>query len=103
MAVFGASGYTGGELLRILISHPAFTVTVITSREYSGKPVYMAHPHLKGLLSLKFVKLEEALNKEFDYALLALPHGISKEVVPLLLEMGVGVVDLGADFRLKDS
>ena len=102
VAVFGASGYTGGELLRILVSHPAFTVSVATSREYAGKPVYMAHPHLKGLLSLKFIGMEEALEKEFDYALLALPHGISKDVVPILLERGIGVVDLGADFRLRD-
>ncbi len=102
VAVFGASGYTGGELLRILVSHPAFTVSVATSREYAGRPVYMAHPHLKGLLSLKFIGMEEALEKEFDYALLALPHGISKDVVPILLERGIGVVDLGADFRLRD-
>ncbi len=102
VAVFGASGYTGGELLRILVSHPAFTVSVATSREYAGRPVYMAHPHLKGLLSLKFIGMEEALEKEFDYALLALPHGISKDVVPILLERGIGVVDLGADFRLRN-
>ncbi len=102
VAVFGASGYTGGELLRILVSHPAFTVSVATSREYAGRPVYMAHPHLKGLLSLKFIGMDEALEKEFDYALLALPHGISKDVVPILLERGIGVVDLGADFRLRD-
>ncbi len=102
VAVFGASGYTGGELLRILVSHPVFTVTTATSREYAGKPVYMAHPHLKGLISLKFVRLEDALSKEYDYALIALPHGLSREIVPRLLDSGVGVVDLGADFRLRD-
>ncbi len=102
VAVFGASGYTGGELLRILITHPNFNVTVATSREYASKPIYLAHPHLKGLLSLKFSSIEEAMRKDYDYALLALPHGFSKDIVPSLLDRGIGVVDLGADFRLKD-
>ncbi len=101
VAVFGASGYTGGELLRILANHPAEVVTV-TSKEYVGKPVYLAHPHLKGFYSIKFTSVEDALNSDYDYAFLALPHGMSKELVPRLLEMGVKVVDLGADFRLKD-
>ena len=102
IAVFGASGYTGGELLRILISHPSFSVAVAISREYAGKPIYMAHPHLKGLISLKFSTVEEAMSKDYDYALLALPHGLSKDIVPSLLDTGVKIVDLGADFRLKD-
>ncbi len=102
VAVFGASGYTGGELLRILVAHPTFTVTIATSREYAGKPVYMAHLHLKGFLSMKFSTLEEAVKEEYDFALLALPHGLSKDIVPELLEVGVRIVDLGADFRLKD-
>lgn len=102
VAVFGASGYTGGELLRILISHPVFEVTVATSREYAGKPIHLAHKHLKGLISLKFSTIEEALSEDYDYALLALPHGLSKDIVPSLFERGVGVVDLGADFRLRD-
>ncbi len=102
VAVFGASGYTGGELLRILISHPSFSIAAATSRKYASKPIYIAHPHLKGLLFLKFSTIEEAMNKDYDYVLLALPHGLSKDIVPSLLDRGVKIVDLGADFRLKD-
>ncbi len=101
VAVFGASGYTGGELLRLLVNHPA-EVVVATSKEYVGKPVYMAHPHLKGFYSLKFTSLDQGLKGDFDYAFVALPHGLSADLVPSLLEVGVKVVDLGADFRLKD-
>jgi len=102
VAVFGASGYTGGELIRLLTIHPVFNVVVATSREYVGKPIYFAHPHLKGLLSLKFSSLDKAMEGGYDFALLALPHGMSRDIVPKLLEIGVKVVDLGADFRLKD-
>ncbi len=101
VAVFGASGYTGGELLRLLVNHPA-EVVVATSKEYVGKPIYLVHPHLKGFYSMKFSSLEEALDKDYDYAFIALPHGLSKDLVPELLESGVKIVDLGADFRLKD-
>jgi N-acetyl-gamma-glutamyl-phosphate/LysW-gamma-L-alpha-aminoadipyl-6-phosphate reductase len=103
VAIIGASGYTGGELLRILISHPKVEISYLTSREYAGKPVSLVHPNLKGLISKNFEEL--SLNKLGDKAevvFLALPHGISLNYVPKILEMGLQVIDLSADFRLKD-
>ncbi len=100
VAVFGASGYTGGELLRLLAMHPA-EVAVATSREHAGKPVYTVHWHLKGFYSMKFKHMEEALSEDFDAAFLALPHGVSMKIAPSLLEQGIKVIDLSADYRLK--
>lgn len=102
VAIFGASGYTGGELLRILINHSGIEIAVLTSKEHSGKPVHFVHPHLRGLLKHSFSSLEEALKRDYDLAFLSLPHGLSKELTPKLLEEGKRVIDLSADFRLKD-
>ncbi|MCY0860324.1 MAG: N-acetyl-gamma-glutamyl-phosphate reductase [Sulfolobaceae archaeon] len=103
VAIVGGSGYTGGELLRILAVHDKVEITMVTSREYTGKPITLVHPHLRGFLSMNFTNFE--LNKVGDKAdviFLALPHGVSLHYVPKLLEMGLKVVDLSADYRLKD-
>ncbi len=73
-----------------------------TSKEHSGKPVHLVHPHLRGLLRLSFSSIDEAMRKDYELAFLSLPHGVSKVVVPELLEGGRRVIDLSADFRLKD-
>jgi len=108
VAIVGGSGYTGGELLRILAVHPRAEVSVVTSREYAGKPVYYAHPHLRGLYraSLKFKKLDKAdeivdVVGDADVVFLALPHKVSLHYVPKALEAGYKVIDLSADYRLK--
>ncbi len=108
VAVVGASGYTGGEILRILSVHPEVEVKVVTSREYAGKPVYYAHPHLRGIYkaTLKFKKLEKpedlpSVVGDVDLVFLALPHKVSLHYVPKALEVGMKVVDLSADYRLK--
>ncbi len=108
VAIVGASGYTGGELLRILSVHPHVEVKVVTSREYAGKPVYYAHPHLRGIYkaTLKFKKLEKPeelpdVVGDVDLVFLALPHKVSLHYVPKALEMGIKVIDLSADYRLK--
>ncbi len=103
-AVIGASGYTGGELLRLLAFHDEIEVAVATSRELDGKPVHYAHPNLRGIYrGLKFVNKDpvEAASS-CDVVFLALPHGVSLHYVPKLLEIGVLVVDLSADYRLKN-
>ncbi len=100
VAVVGASGYTGGELLRILLGHPEVEVTQATSDAMAGKPVSRAHPNLRKATSLVFSP-RSAL-RPADATMLATPHGGSLPLVPGLLEVGGIVVDLSADYRLKD-
>lgn len=104
VGVVGASGYTGGELLRILINHPKVEVTVATSREHAGDYVYRVHPHLRKLTDLKFVKPEiDLIADRCDLVFLAVPHGTSVNITPKLVEAGLKVIDLSADFRFRDA
>ncbi|QKR00036.1 N-acetyl-gamma-glutamyl-phosphate reductase [Metallosphaera tengchongensis] len=102
-AVIGGSGYTGGELLRILATHPQVEVTTVTSREYAGKPISLIHPNLRGFYTINFTNFSmDKIGEKADVVFLGLPHGVSLNYVPKLLEMGLQVVDLSADFRLKN-
>ncbi|MEM0469547.1 MAG: N-acetyl-gamma-glutamyl-phosphate reductase [Desulfurococcaceae archaeon] len=104
VCIAGASGYTGGELLRLLSNHPHIEVSAVTSREYVGKPVYFVHFNLRGIYrNLKFSSLNvDEFSEKCDTVFLSLPHGVSLSYVPKLVEMGLMVVDLSSDFRLKD-
>ncbi|MDM7275278.1 MAG: N-acetyl-gamma-glutamyl-phosphate reductase [Thermoprotei archaeon] len=104
VAVIGASGYTGGELLRILALHPHVEVTTATSREHSGKPLHYVHFNLRGFYrGLRFSQLDlDKVSRNSDVVFTSLPHGVSVNYVPKLLEAGLKVVDLSADFRLKN-
>jgi N-acetyl-gamma-glutamyl-phosphate reductase len=103
VAVVGASGYTGGELLRLLLSHPRFTVVAVTSEKSAGSPVNASFPSLAGLCTLAYEALEpEAIAKKADAVFLALPHTKSFEPVAACLAERKPVVDLSADYRLKD-
>jgi len=103
VSVMGGSGYVGGELLRLLVSHPYCEVEAVTSRRYAGEPLFRIHPNLRGVTALKFQEEGlEAVVAGSEVVFTALPHGKSIEVVPQLLERGVKVIDLAADFRLKD-
>jgi N-acetyl-gamma-glutamyl-phosphate reductase len=99
-AVAGGSGYTGAELLRLLENHPGFMTTVVTSREFAGRKVADVYPNLR--TDLTYTELEPAALEDLDLAFLALPHGASMEIGARLAKAGVAVVDLSADFRLKD-
>jgi [amino group carrier protein]-6-phospho-L-2-aminoadipate/5-phospho-L-glutamate reductase len=99
-AVVGGSGYVGGELLRLLLGHPEVELTQVTSDSMVGKPIGRAHPNLRKATSLTFVA-HSAL-KPADVTFFATPHGESMAVVPGLLGTGGFVVDLSADFRLKE-
>ncbi len=104
VGIVGASGYTGGELLRILAIHSGVEVSYATSREYSGKPISSIHPNLRGYYTnLKFsnVSIDEIL-KKCDLVFVNTPAGVSVEITPKLLEHGLRVIDLSPDFRLKD-
>jgi len=103
-AVYGGSGYTGQELLRLLVGHPEATVVAATSRRFAGVPVAEVYPALAGLTDLVYTDAspEEVAGKA-DFIFLALPHGISMKFAPLFVSAGRKVVDLSADFRLRDA
>ncbi|TFF89325.1 MAG: N-acetyl-gamma-glutamyl-phosphate reductase [Promethearchaeota archaeon] len=100
--IVGASGYTGGELLRLIINHPEVEIQYITSRRFMGKFVHSVHPNLRSLSEIKFESFEVDRATECDVIFLAVPHGASMNIAPDILETGVKVIDLSADFRLDD-
>ena len=103
VAIFGASGYAGEELLRILLRHPNAEIVAITSRKNAGEPVETVFPRFTGS-GLKFVAPDTAeIAKNCDAAILALPHGLATEFAIPLLQAGVKVFDISADFRLKSE
>ena len=101
--IIGASGYTGAELLRILLGHPEVEVDYVTAHTYAGKKVKELYPNLHGYSDMPYQEFdaEEALAK-CGFHFVALPHGKSMQVVPQLMDGGARVVDLSADYRLKD-
>ncbi len=102
-AIFGASGYTGQELIRILLGHPGVDLVAVTSRRFESKPVAEIFPSLYGLTSLKYINAAPAdIAKICDIVFLALPHGISMEIAPVFIQAGKKVIDLSADYRLRD-
>ncbi len=103
VAVFGASGYAGEELLRLLLRHPNAEIVAVTSRKNAGEPVSTVFPRFTGL-DLKFVEPDvKAISAICDAAILALPHGLATEYAVPLLEAGVKVFDISADFRLRST
>ncbi|WP_431947716.1 N-acetyl-gamma-glutamyl-phosphate reductase [Micromonospora marina] len=101
VAVAGASGYAGGELLRLLAGHPEFELITATAHSQAGQPVTAVHPHLAGL-DLIFAATDPATLADADLVFLALPHGQSAALAAALPD-SVKVVDLGADHRLRDA
>ena len=103
IAIVGSSGYTGGELMRILLNHPKVTVTAITSEKSAGKPITSVFPHLAGLTSLVCEPLDpDTISKKSDFVFLALPHVTAQEAAFRFHLLGKNVVDLSADYRLSD-
>ena len=104
VAVAGASGYMGAELLRLLLAHPRVSVAAVTSERLQGQRLDAVYPHLRGLTELALQELEpERLADEADLVFLALPHLESQRVVPVLRARGTKVIDLSADYRLRDA
>ena len=100
VGIIGGSGYTGGELLRLLLAHPHVEVTQITSRSLAGQFVYSTHPNLRGATKLKFVRVEDLV--PCDLLFLCLPHGESSKQIASFAGMAERIIDLSADFRLKN-
>jgi N-acetyl-gamma-glutamyl-phosphate reductase len=102
VAVAGASGYAGGELLRLLAGHPDLEIGPLTAQSSAGTPVTTAHPHLSGLDGAVFTSTDPELLADADLLFTALPHGESAALVAQL-PSDLKIVDLGADFRLRDE
>src|ERR1700743_2648086 len=107
VGIVGASGYSGEELVRLLLRHPHVELAAVTSRQYAGQtlgkvfPKFAGHPRAK---DLRFSEPKaELLAKAAQIVFLALPHGVAAEYAVPLLDLGCQVIDLSADFRLKSA
>ncbi len=103
VGIIGASGYTGVELARILASHPSVELTVATSRRYAGMPLAEVFPSLRKRVDIVCENLSpDELAGRADFFFTAVPHKTAMDIVPTLLAAGARVVDLSADFRIRD-
>lgn len=103
VAILGASGFVGGELLRLCAAHPALTPTRLFGDSHAGSPVGQVHPHLALAYSdLAIERFDEGALDGIDLVFAALPHGQSQAIAPDILSRDIPFVDLGADFRLRD-
>ena len=102
IGIVGGTGYTGVELLRLLAVHPQAEVVMITSRSEAGMAVADLYPNLRGHYSLAFTEPAEQALAACDLVFFATPHGVAMRMVPGLIAAGTRVVDLSADFRIKD-
>jgi len=100
VAVLGASGYVGGELLRLLYSHPDIKTIQAVSERYAGKQLGSVHPHLRAISDIRFVSRKEYISSDIQF--LAMPHGGSSANTKSWLGKAAVTIDLSADFRLKD-
>lgn len=101
IGIVGATGYTGGELMRLLALHPNAEIAWATSRGRAGWPVSSVHPALRGFVDLAFVPPDEA--ERIDIVFLCLPHGETAGNMERYVALGERVIDLSADFRLRDA
>jgi len=104
VGIIGATGYTGVELLRLLLRHPEVEVTALTSQKYAGIPIDQVFPSLMKHLQLKCEELNvDQISKKADFIFTAVPHKTAMEVVPLFHRQGKRIVDLSADFRFRNA
>jgi N-acetyl-gamma-glutamyl-phosphate reductase len=103
VGIVGGTGYTGVELLRLLVQHPDVRLSAITSRGEAGLPVANMFPSLRSRVSLAFVDPRDANLQDCDVVFFATPHGVAMAQAPELLAAGVRLIDLAADFRLKST
>lgn len=101
--IVGAAGFAGIEAVRLVLSHPEFELVAATSNELAGKPIADLYPGFTGATDLQFSAHADAPLTECDVVFLAVPHTAAIAQAPALIKAGVAVIDLSADFRLKDS
>ena len=100
VSIVGASGYVGGELLRLLLKHPQVVIQQVTSERLAGKPVAGPHPHLRGFTDLTFTSQSELAS--CDVLVLALPHGAAAKKIEQYAALAPRIIDCSADFRLRN-
>src|SRR5919108_3741774 len=105
VAIVGASGYAGEELVRLLLAHPHAELAAVTSRQFAGRKLSEVFPRFARLASADAVRFRDfepaQITREAEVVFLALPHGVSVEFARPLLDGGTRVIDLSADFRLR--
>jgi N-acetyl-gamma-glutamyl-phosphate/LysW-gamma-L-alpha-aminoadipyl-6-phosphate reductase len=101
VSIVGASGYTGGELLRLLLFHPHVEIGQVTSESHAGEYVYHQHPNLRKCTQLQFTARDQL--EPCEVLFLALPHGEAQKHIDKYVNLAPKIVDLSADFRLKDA
>lgn len=101
VSIIGGSGYAGGELLRILLSHPEVTIHQVTSRKYNNQPVSVVHPNLRKTTNLTFIHPDKL--SQCDLLFVALPNCVSMGTMNYLHKLSKKIIDLGADFRIHDK
>lgn len=100
--IIGGTGYTGLELIRLLLAHPEVNISVVTSRRHKGQQVSDVNPHLAPFITLAYDDVDpKEIAERSDVVFVAVPHGSAMTYVPRLIENGVRVIDLSADYRLK--
>lgn len=103
VGIIGATGYTGCELVRILLNHDEAQIVALSAKDRLEEELAEIYPNFRGMIEAKVEKLDiEAMASEVDVVFTALPHGVSMEIVPDLLAKGIKVIDLGADYRFKN-
>jgi len=103
VGVIGGTGYTGAELLRLLTGHPNVEIAAVTSRSNQGELVSDIYPNLRGIVNVPFVTPELNNLSGCDVVFFATPHGVAQSSAPIFLAAGIKVIDLSADFRLRDQ
>ncbi len=103
VGIVGASGYVGGETVRLILNHPQVDLEMITSRQHEGQYLHRIHPSLKGFTNITFAELDyDRMSDRCDLVITAVPHGTAAEMVKAFCDRGVRVIDLSADYRLHD-
>ncbi|KZY37642.1 MULTISPECIES: N-acetyl-gamma-glutamyl-phosphate reductase [unclassified Oleiphilus] len=102
VGIVGATGYTGSELLRLLVLHPKVEITVVTSRTEKGRPVADMFPHVRGYIDLPFTDPSVDELAGCDLIFFATPHGVAQSMMSEFIDSGLRTIDLSGDFRLKD-
>jgi N-acetyl-gamma-glutamyl-phosphate/LysW-gamma-L-alpha-aminoadipyl-6-phosphate reductase len=101
VSIIGGSGYAGGELIRLLLRHPHLAIAQVTSESHVGEYVYQVHPNLRKQTTLQFTSLDQV--QACDVLFVGLPHGETQKRIEALAQLAPKLIDLSADFRLKDA
>ncbi|MFT5111071.1 MAG: N-acetyl-gamma-glutamyl-phosphate/LysW-gamma-L-alpha-aminoadipyl-6-phosphate reductase [Parasphingorhabdus sp.] len=101
ISIVGGSGYSGGELLRLLLDHPGVSIQQVTSERFAGKPVHRIHPNLRKRCQLKFSSIDDL--QSCDFLFLCLPHGKAMTEIDRFRKLAPSMIDLSGDFRLQSA